>query len=150
MNFIRIDVIFWNNIRMVVIFSWTEITWGLATKLQKNKGHIIMIRVYVWHNIEFLYSSYSSIQCMTLNARINYQNLSIFWVLYYRNCSTIVSIVFAIYKCIVYKDLKRFRLVNIFLRVTAPKNGKKLQTIGFIRKRIFRKEKTFPQRRQLY
>lgn len=100
MNFIRIDVIFWNNIRMVVIFSWTEITCGLATKLQKNKGHIIMIRVYVWHIIEFLYSSYSSIQCMTLNARISYQNLSIFRALYYRNCSTIVSIVFAIYKYI--------------------------------------------------
>lgn len=114
LNFIRIDVIFWNNIRMVVIFSWTEITCGLATKLQKNKGHIIMIRVYVWHIIEFLYSSYSSIQCMTLNARISYQNLSIFRALYYRNCSTIVSIVFTIYKCIVYKDLKGFRLVNIF------------------------------------
>lgn len=58
LNFIRIDVIFWNNIRMVVIFSWMEIICGLVIKLWKNKGYIIMICVYVWYNIEFFYLSY--------------------------------------------------------------------------------------------
>lgn len=43
--------------------------------------------------------------------------------------------------------LQRFERIQTcehFLRVTAPKNGEKLQTIGFIGKRILRWEKNFP------
>lgn len=74
-------------------------------------------------------------------ARISYQNLSIFRALYYRNCSTIVSIVFAIYKCIVYKDLKGFRLVNIFCALQLRKMARNSKQSASQVKKILRWEK---------